>query len=237
MNRLLFVRHGENRANLTKEFSHRKVDYPLTPKGRLQAFQTAQVLRGQRIQAIYTSPLKRASETADMIARELGLGVTPLENFREVNVGHFEDLPPTPETWARHNQIVDAWWQGQREVGFPGGENQEELWQRMRAGLDIILDGNDGQTILIVLHGGILTFTLKEFCPQVDLAWLRQAVNHNCSISEIWVNKQGSAWQGQLISWAAYGHLHGEAAELVSGVPDLENFNPTPISGSPARCG
>ena len=75
MNRLYLVRHGENPANLTKEFSYRRVDYGLTPKGVLQARQTAEFFKGKAVHAVYSSPLKRAAETAGIIAAELELRV------------------------------------------------------------------------------------------------------------------------------------------------------------------
>ena len=64
MNRLFLVRHGENVANLTKEFSYRLVDRSLTDKGVEQARQTAVYFQDKSIHAVYTSPLKRAAETA-----------------------------------------------------------------------------------------------------------------------------------------------------------------------------
>src|SRR5206468_3641607 len=67
MNTLYLIRHGENTANLTREFSHRAVDYSLTPKGMLQAQQTAEYFKTRRVDAIYTSPLKRALETAQIV--------------------------------------------------------------------------------------------------------------------------------------------------------------------------
>ena len=60
MTHLYLIRHGENLANLTKEFSYRKVDYSLTPKGKLQAEQTARTLQDRGIAAVYSSPLRRA---------------------------------------------------------------------------------------------------------------------------------------------------------------------------------
>ena len=59
-NTIYLVRHGENLANITKEFSHRLVDYSLTPKGIIQAEQTAAYFRDFHIDEIYSSPLKRA---------------------------------------------------------------------------------------------------------------------------------------------------------------------------------
>src|SRR5262245_55371191 len=95
MNTLYLIRHGESRSNVTMEFSCREVDYSLTPRGIRQAQQTAVYLRDKGVHAIYSSPLKRAAETAHIIATSLSLPYTILEYFREVNVGAFEREPPT----------------------------------------------------------------------------------------------------------------------------------------------
>src|SRR5258707_14895533 len=100
-NTLYLVRHGENPANITKEFSYKLVDYSLTPKGVLQAEQTAAFFQSIPLDAAYASPLKRARETAEIIARPQGLPVTLLEEFREVNVGKLELKPPTEENWRQ----------------------------------------------------------------------------------------------------------------------------------------
>ncbi|MGH2510245.1 MAG: histidine phosphatase family protein, partial [Ktedonobacteraceae bacterium] len=92
-NTIHLVRHGENPANITHEFSYKLIDYPLTPKGVLQATQTAEFLKGTPIDAIYSSPLKRAHETAHIIAAPHQLPVTVIEGFREVNVGELELRP------------------------------------------------------------------------------------------------------------------------------------------------
>ena len=126
-NTLYMVRHGENPANITKEFSYRHIDYSLTAKGVLQAEQTAAFFQSIPLDAIYASPLKRASETAEIIARTHNLPVTLLEEFREVNVGDMEQRPPTEENWREHDRIMGQWFKGNLTVAFPGGENFLEL--------------------------------------------------------------------------------------------------------------
>jgi broad specificity phosphatase PhoE len=222
MNRIYLVRHGENTANLTKELSYRKVDYSLTPKGELQARQTAEFFKGKRIDAIYTSPLKRAFETAEIIGGALGLRPTVLEEFREVNVGLLETLPPTAETWAEHDRIVRAWFEGQPELSFPEGEDYHTLARRMRAGLEIVLEGCEDRNIVIVGHGGIFTFTITDLCHDVDLAALIQAPSHNCSITELEFERVDGRLEGALKTWAASGHMSGEAAAFVAGHPAYE---------------
>lgn len=219
MNRIFLVRHGENRANLTKEFSFKLVDYPLTEKGRLQASQTAAFFQDKPIRAIFSSPLKRASETAEIIAAGLNLPVNILEQFREVNVGILERKPPTAEVWEEHNQVISAWFEGHPERRFPGGENYYELQKRMQTGLAQVMDGLSDHNLIIVGHGGIFTFTIPHICPQVRPEDMRYIENHNCSITEIVIGWQNGKLQGKLIRYADTSHLSGKAAELVSGVP------------------
>jgi len=218
MNRLYLVRHAENPANLTKEFSHKLVDYPLTPKGVLQAQQTAEYFADRNIHEIYTSPLLRAQQTAEIISAHLKLKVVTLENFREINVGWLEGQPPTAEIWAFHNQILADWLDGKPDTTFPGGENYSTLWNRMRAGFEQVVRHKHNQNIIIVGHGGIFTCTLKDLCPAVDITQLLGQSYHNCAISEIVVSFEHRQLQGRLIAWAAYTHLHGPAADLVSGI-------------------
>ena len=218
MNRLYLVRHGENPANLTKEFSYKLVDYPLTPKGVLQTQQTAEYFAHKNIHEIYTSPLLRAQQTAEIIGTRLKRKVVILENFREINVGRLEGQPPTAEIWACHNQILADWLDGKPETTFPGGEDYFTLWNRMRAGFEQVVQHKNNQNIIIVGHGGIFTCTLKDLCPTVETTRLLGQNYHNCAISEIRVNFEHGQLQGQLIAWATYAHLHGSAANLVSGI-------------------
>ena len=217
MNTLYLIRHGENPANITKEFSHRLVDYPLTPKGVLQARQTGEYFKNKQIDAIYCSPLKRAIETAEIIGRAIGLQPIVMEQFREVNVGVLEALGGSPENWAAHDAIVRAWFEGQPDLTFPEGENYHMLRERMRAGVEQILRGQDDKRSIIVGHGGIFTFTLKDICREVDLAALIKSYGHNCSITEIEMHAVDGQLDGVLKRWAAFDHLSGEAAAFVTG--------------------
>jgi broad specificity phosphatase PhoE len=216
-NRLYLVRHGENTANLTQEFSYRQVDYSLTAEGVLQAQQTAAYFADKHIHELYTSPLKRAVETADILARVLHVPVVMLEHFREINIGTLEGQPVRAEYWELYHRIFDDWFAGKVDTAFPGGENYITLWERMRAGLQRVLAHKAGQNMIIVGHGGIFTATLKDVCPGIDVEWLRQRPNHNGSITEIMAVWRHGTVAGELIHWASAAHLHGEAAEVVPG--------------------
>jgi len=221
MNRVFLVRHGENPANITKELSSRHVDYSLTDKGRLQARQTGQYFASQpfTIDEIYASPLKRARETAQLIAEPFRLPVVVMDNFREVDVGRLEDPPITMAKWEYHNQVVDQWLRGNPQVRFPEGDDYHSLWGRMRSGLIEVLRGKHNRSIVIVGHGGIFTFTLKDLCPAIDLDRIFSIGNGNCSISEFSMRVEGDELCANLVRWADHQHLEGEAAAQVNPIP------------------
>ncbi len=217
-NTIYLVRHGENLANITKEFSHRLVDYSLTPKGVVQAEQTAVYFRDRHIDEIYSSPLKRAVETAEIIARVKGLTFTIMENFREVNVGSLEGQPPTKENWQIYSSITEDWFNGKPDTAFPGGDNLHTLRHRMREAIEKIIEGKEGKKIIIVGHGGIFVGTTTDLCPDVDPQMLK-ADYHNCAISEIEVENINGAMRGEIKGWGFCSHLTGEAADFIAGYP------------------
>jgi broad specificity phosphatase PhoE len=220
MNRIYLVRHGENWANITKEFSYKLVDYSLTPKGVQQAEQTAAAFAGVPVAAIYTSPLKRAAETAAILGARLGVPVHSREALREINVGAMEGQAPTIAAWRRYMGIVDAWAAGDLAASFPEGDSFISLWARLRSALSQIVEEQPGAPVIVVAHGGIFTSTLSALCPAADPALLREP-NHNCSISEILVERRGDGLHGELVRWAACDHLSGEAAVMTPAAPDL----------------
>jgi len=123
-NRLYLVRHGENPANINKVFSSKIVDQSLTSKGVLQAQQTAarfdqlDISTGHWARAVFSSPLRRAIETAEIIAKMLNFEVSILEEFREIGVGVLEEKPATQSDWAFHEQVVIGL-KGRAKLDFP----------------------------------------------------------------------------------------------------------------------
>lgn len=222
---LFLVRHGENLANLTNEFSHRMVDYPLTDKGVLQAQQTADHLVSQGITHVFCSPLKRALQSAQIIGERAGLAVTCIEAFREVNVGILEGQPPTVELWQQHDAVVHAWREGRPGERFPGGENYHELLARARCGVRTVLRTSAGPPgaaaprIVIVAHGGILSFTLFDLFPGIDPHAVAGKPIPNCSITELEVEPHNDGWRTRLVTFGDHAHLSGEAANLTAGRP------------------
>lgn len=219
MNSVFLVRHGENKANITKELSHRHIDYPLTEKGRLQAEQTARHFAALRVDEVYSSPLKRAIETAEAIAGAAGGQVKVLEEFREVNVGSLELDPDLEGSWRLYREIVLGWLAGVRERPFPEGENMVDLVERFQRGIATALAGKTDRNIVIVGHGGIFTFGVPEICDVGDKRKFFGIESNNCAIGELGISVEEGRIRGRLRRWADVSHLHGEAADFVSAMP------------------
>lgn len=165
MHRLLFLaRHGETEWNRVGRWQG-KTDIPLSEVGRAQARELAASLVGRGIAEVHASDLQRATETAQIIARELGLAATlKLDaRLRERGFGCFEGFTRDecaarhPEAWARY--LAD------RRATPPGGEPQPEVAARVVAALTEIARAPraGGAATLVVSHGG----TIRTFVHEV----------------------------------------------------------------------
>ena len=223
MNTLFIVRHAECITNVTKEFSYKKYDYPLADKGIIQAQQTGEHFKNIQIDHIYTSPLKRAVDTAKAIAGTRDIEITILEDLRETNVGNLEGPPPSLEKWRIHNQIVDDWFNGDLESAPPGGEDYHTLLKRTRAALITALKNRKDANIVIVGHGGMFIFTMHDYCENVDMASSRSLVVNNCSITTLDAAYIDGDLRCKLIEWASTKHLSGTAADFIPGI--VKNYD------------
>jgi broad specificity phosphatase PhoE len=225
LNTVYLIRHGEAFSNLTHTFSYRKIDLPLTPKGQLQAQQMAAAFQQHPVDEIYCSPLLRAVETAEVLSGTLGLPFSVVENFREVNVGELEGMDDLEQAWKINFEIWTAWARGEAEVSFPGGEDWYCLYRRMVEGLYPLLEEREGRRIAVVAHGGIITATLARLVNNLNFYDMFSSPSHNCSITETRLHAQEGQISGELVRWSDISHLSGEAAALVTGVPEDRSKN------------
>ena len=85
--KLYFVRHGESEANTQHVISNRESPFPLTPKGRQQAETLAEKLKGNPFCTMFSSPVLRARETAEILSAALGIPYQVTEALREYDCG------------------------------------------------------------------------------------------------------------------------------------------------------
>ena len=168
---ILWARHGQNVANLTKTFSYRVFDGDLTDAGRQQAQELADRLAGdagEPIGLLACSPLSRARQTAEIIGRRLGLAVTmELDDLREINVGGL-DGRSDERAWDTYARVLAAWKAGETEVKFPGGEDHAELCARLRRALAAVARSAGDRRSLLVAHGANLRAALPGLAGEPD---------------------------------------------------------------------
>lgn len=169
VSRLIWVRHGQNEANLTRTLSFRTYDRDLTDRGRRQARDLADSLAGTGpVARIASSPLKRARQTADIIAARLRLPVSAeFEDLREVNVGSL-DGRGDDEAWLAYAKILDAWRAGEAQARFPAGENLHELVGRLRRVMLSVAEPGPGGDVIIVAHGASIRAALPMLTGTPD---------------------------------------------------------------------
>ncbi|MBS4102725.1 histidine phosphatase family protein [Tsukamurella paurometabola] len=147
--RLILLRHGQTPASVGRLYSGRG-NPSLTELGREQAARAAELLRDTAIDAVLSSPLDRALQTADAVAGERGLAVEVEDDLIETDFGAWEGLS-FGEARERDPELHGRWL-GDTSVAAPGGESFDEVHVRVAALLDRVTSEYTGRTVLLVSH-------------------------------------------------------------------------------------
>ncbi|WP_230117420.1 histidine phosphatase family protein [Arthrobacter sp. Bi83] len=165
------VRHGQTDWNAQRRLQG-STDIPLNDVGRGQARDAVAALSGYEWDAIVSSPLSRAAETADLIAAGLGLSVARrVPELTERSFGPAEGLQDGPE--LDRLRIPD---------GFRGAESEDEAASRGLASLEALAEEFRGRRVLVVAHGTLIRVSLSRAIgrtlPSIDNAVLNLAHHH-----------------------------------------------------------
>jgi alpha-ribazole phosphatase len=150
--RIVLVRHGEPDESVRGR-CYGDLDVGLSARGREQMHRARRVLRGVPCAAIYSSPKRRALESASVLAGRRA-PVTVDNRLREIDFGDFEGLTYA-DIGERFSEKYREWMNRPTEVTFPGGENFTAMAARVRDALDHIRGAHRGETVAIVSHGGV----------------------------------------------------------------------------------
>jgi len=203
--RIIAIRHGETAWNVdTRIQGH--LDIPLNDTGRLQAQRMARALQDEPITAVYASDLTRAFETAQWLARPLGLGVQADQGLRERSFGHFEGktfveieglLPEQAQRWRKRDPAFTP----------EGGESLLDLQQRVVETAERLAARHTGELIALVGHGGVMD-VLYRAATRLDLQAPRTWALGNTAINRLLWTPEGFT----LVGWADSRHLDGDDA-------------------------
>jgi broad specificity phosphatase PhoE len=183
MAKLLLLRHGQIRANREGRW-HGSTDSPLTWRGRRDVKRTARFIEraDPPVAAIYSSPLSRCRDTAEAIARRLGVGVELHRDLREYAIGAWEGMT-FAELAERHRFVEIA----TRDHDFapPGGETLRQVAERIVPAMqDIHARHDDDARVLVVGHGAALAVALGTLIDGNPGRWTDYQFA-NCSLTEL----------------------------------------------------
>ena len=168
--RIHFTRHGESEANLLREHSNRGCRHPLTAKGREQATILARSLEGVSVTRLFTSPIMRAVQTAEILSDALGAPFEITDALREYDCGILEGQADEV-AWQLHCAVFDAWvHHGDWERRIEGGESFVEIRDRFVPFVEKVVEEyrDSLATIVLVGHGGLYRCMLPLVLVNAD---------------------------------------------------------------------
>ena len=156
---LVLVRHGESQWNLENRFTG-WTDVPLTEKGKEEARRAGEKLRGIRFDVAYTSVLKRAIDTLDIVLRTIGQVGIPVSYDQALNERHYGDLQGLnkAETAEKYGKEQVHQWRRSYDIAPPGGESLKDTAARTLPYFEnhILPELRAGRNVLVSAHGNSL---------------------------------------------------------------------------------
>lgn len=147
---LILIRHGETSWNRLKVFRGCR-EVKLNAEGIAQADATAEALKDEVFDALYTSPLKRALVTARRIAAPHGMTVRENYGFLDISYGAWEGMAED-KVASEFPKQYNRWMESPSKVRPPGGESMKKAWKRVNSALREILWTHGTGTVVIVSH-------------------------------------------------------------------------------------
>jgi len=195
--RIILARHGESTVNVIMLASDDHENNPLTDLGSSQAADLARRMRDESITRVYTSPTQRARDTGSIVAADLGLPISIEWGLEEIRIGiHEGEIGPA--SMVRGKVDFHRWFAEEDLThGYEGGETGHEVSVRTSAALLRIAERHDGETVLVVSHGGAIGMTVPILCANIRLSHLHTRQVTNCATVEVAFDQ--GAWT--CLSW------------------------------------
>jgi probable phosphoglycerate mutase len=187
--RLFLLRHAQTAD--TSKFHGSESDIGLSDWGHEQAIRLANRFRGSKIDAIYSSAMRRAIDTATPIAQALGLELVRIPALHERSMG---SLAGAQRDEFRHvfTDAMHAWVGGNLDHTHDTGESYSAMRVRGVPALIDILNRNDGKTVMVVAHGMLIRVLISSLVPAWPVTRLAEIKIDNCAVNEL-------TWNGQTL--------------------------------------
>ncbi len=179
MTRLVLIRHGETDWNLEGRWQG-QADVPLNLNGYAQAKEVAEQLANIPLEAIYSSDLQRTRDTARAIGEQKGLAVKIDPRLREISHGLWEGMQ-IKEIESQYQQEFQARRKDPYHIPAPGGENGQQVQERMLAALQDIIICHPNGSVAVVSHGYALA-VVRAYFTNYPFNQVRELVPKNSEI-------------------------------------------------------
>jgi alpha-ribazole phosphatase len=185
MPRFLLVRHGESVWNSQRRIQG-SLDPELSLRGRRQTDLLVSHLKAhlsKTVAAIYTSPLRRAAQTAEQIANAYGLPVIHEPDLREMSLGRWEGMTVS-EIHEAFPGYYEKWLEDPLAFPAPGGEDLRAFERRVVGALERMQQAHPGADLIVVSHGGVIK-ALLCFALGLDVRYLFRLKQDNTAVNQI----------------------------------------------------
>jgi probable phosphoglycerate mutase len=182
--RLYFIRHGESDANVLHEISNRGLKHGLTEKGRTHGLALAQKLGSLPFAGLYSSPLLRAVQTAEILSQGLGIPYETTDALREFDCGIIEG-ESNSASWELHISTREAWFlRKEWDKRIEGGESFLDIRRRFLPFIEdlIFKYGGTENNLLLISHGGLFQCMLPLICSNIDFEHVLELPGSNTGI-------------------------------------------------------
>jgi probable phosphoglycerate mutase len=177
--KIYVTRHGETDYNVAGRFTG-STDVPLNDKGKAQAAELAERLQGMTFDAVISSPMLRARQTADIVCAALGMEYETCEHFVEINMGAYEGLT-RDEARERYPELWNSFAAGNRDSAPDGGETRREACARVDNGMKLLTREYYGKTLLLICHG-YTARAIHRYCLNLSLDEASSFSLDNCDV-------------------------------------------------------
>jgi alpha-ribazole phosphatase len=187
--RLLLIRHGLTEFNEDRRFMGHS-DIELSATGRKQAERLRDYLTDEKIDAVYSSDLKRAVEMAEIVLADRGLDISRCQELRECDYGSCEGLT-FGEINTRYPKVAEMCIDFTLELAFPEGECFTDFFERTSQFIDRLGEHERSETVLISSHSGPIKILLCRLLGIADEHWWQLRVS-NASLSIMETSPRGA---------------------------------------------
>ena len=183
---LYLVRHGQTEFNRRRIVQGRGVDASLNETGVAQAMALSRRFASTPLNAIYSSPLARASETARIVLEnQEEIPIYFDTSLEEMSWGIYEGKPVKEDLIGKFDELRERWHKGDYDFCVPDGESLRQVQQRGLNAINTILQSHPGLHVMVVAHGRFLRILLASLLKEYGISRMEEIAHTNTGVNHL----------------------------------------------------